>query len=611
MANISVVLKKSLDHLLCAVCHLKVANFDALLEHTEAKALVSSSQIEDPAQRAVDAAAKNSSFFKPSRLATLAIASQSPITSVALIESGLLTTLTKGIHNKFGALIEDEFSVARETKVRTTTEFELSSTQLAPALSFLSRCAAQPVVKTHLGENVEFWNTALLYLCSTSLFRLGVTERYVMRTECLSTAEHVAVESAMLQLLSAFILCHPKNQAMITQTLCNIMNGINSFEAGSSQGHAKDFQVLPVTGFTRRLILQLLLQDEQITVCLHSPTSPTPLVPITKNFLHQEEWQPCFGAGYSFKLLKVKLSATLDDISALAFHTVFDTPCQETTSDTVSDKKLREDKLAAYDDLALVGGLDLLESLSIAAGINVKNKRSDKLSQPASSQSARMPDLEQMIPENPICHFHKALGSAPLPGKLTVAQLMALLIEKGLPAGMPFLELTSPRVGVQPHEVEISVSQVAPLLSPLQSFASFGGLGIVSTHLPSNTPPHSSSSVNYPSYSSCLALPMSLSATVLSTVPAHSLAAFGLFVRLPGYAEELLKDRFKAQYLLRLLLGAEDDGEGGKLYMSSTLAPPPLPGGLLTFCAYSFEVHDSLFHNLEWSNGFQWPAMGK
>lgn len=50
---------------------------------------------------------------------------------------------------------------------------------------------------------------------------------------------------------------------------------------------------------------------------------------------------------------------------------------------------------------------------------------------------------------------------------------------------------------------------------------------------------------------------------VTPSVPPHSLVAFGLFLRLPGYAEVLLRDRKKAQCLLRLVLGVSDDGEGG------------------------------------------------
>jgi len=65
---------------------------------------------------------------------------------------------------------------------------------------------------------------------------------------------------------------------------------------------------------------------------------------------------------------------------------------------------------------------------------------------------------------------------------------------------------------------------------------------------------------------------------VTPSVPPHSLVAFGLFLRLPGYAEVLLRDRKKAQCLLRLVLGVSDDGEGGEIFNSS-VAPslPTLP----------------------------------
>jgi baculoviral IAP repeat-containing protein 6 (apollon) len=65
---------------------------------------------------------------------------------------------------------------------------------------------------------------------------------------------------------------------------------------------------------------------------------------------------------------------------------------------------------------------------------------------------------------------------------------------------------------------------------------------------------------------------------VTPCVPPHSLVAFGLFLRLPGYAEVLLRDRKKAQCLLRLVLGVSDDGEGGEIFNSS-VAPslPTLP----------------------------------
>jgi len=57
--------------------------------------------------------------------------------------------------------------------------------------------------------------------------------------------------------------------------------------------------------------------------------------------------------------------------------------------------------------------------------------------------------------------------------------------------------------------------------------------------------------------------PAAKQATV-SSVPQHSLAAFGLFLRLPAYSDVLLRDKMRAQCLLRLVLGVTGDGEGSK-----------------------------------------------
>ena len=54
-----------------------------------------------------------------------------------------------------------------------------------------------------------------------------------------------------------------------------------------------------------------------------------------------------------------------------------------------------------------------------------------------------------------------------------------------------------------------------------------------------------------------------IGASMLPSIPPHSLVSFGVFLRLPGYADVLLKERRKAQCLLRLVLGVTDDGEGG------------------------------------------------
>lgn len=47
-------------------------------------------------------------------------------------------------------------------------------------------------------------------------------------------------------------------------------------------------------------------------------------------------------------------------------------------------------------------------------------------------------------------------------------------------------------------------------------------------------------------------------------IPPHSLAAFGLFLGLPRFADILLGEREGAQCMLRLVMGVTDDADGSK-----------------------------------------------
>lgn len=49
--------------------------------------------------------------------------------------------------------------------------------------------------------------------------------------------------------------------------------------------------------------------------------------------------------------------------------------------------------------------------------------------------------------------------------------------------------------------------------------------------------------------------------TMPSVIPPHSLMAFGQFLKLPNYAEWLIRDRKQAQCLLRLVLGGGDEAD--------------------------------------------------
>ncbi|KAG8504819.1 Baculoviral IAP repeat-containing protein 6, partial [Galemys pyrenaicus] len=154
-----------------------------------------------------------------------------------------------------------------------------------------------------------------------------------------------------------------------------------------------------------------------------------------------------------------------------------------------------------------------------------------------------------------------------------------------------------------------SLLETCPIQSPLQVFAGMGGLALIAERLPMLYPEviqqvsapvvasttqekpkdsdqfewvtiEQSGELVYEAPETIAAEPPPIKSAVqtMSPIPAHSLAAFGLFLRLPGYAEVLLKERKHAQCLLRLVLGVTDDGEGSHILQSpSANVLPTLP----------------------------------
>lgn len=129
----------------------------------------------------------------------------------------------------------------------------------------------------------------------------------------------------------------------------------------------------------------------------------------------------------------------------------------------------------------------------------------------------------------------------------------------------------------------MKAADLEPLHSPLQVFSSRGGLSLLAHYLPNVYPENPKPFMSYaekeksPPVSEWVKVEHSddiyedLEDTVSDTtskrslnmsVPQHSLAAFGLFLRLPAYSDVLLRDKVTAQCLLRLVLGVTGDGEG-------------------------------------------------
>ena len=136
------------------------------------------------------------------------------------------------------------------------------------------------------------------------------------------------------------------------------------------------------------------------------------------------------------------------------------------------------------------------------------------------------------------------------------------------------------------EQSQIKAADLEPLHSPLQIFSSRGGLSLLAHYLPTVYPenpktllPYTTEREKSPPVNEWVKVEQAddiyedVDDTLTDTsskmplnlsVPQHSLAAFGLFLKLPTYSEVLLRDKIKAQCLLRLVLGVTGDGEGSK-----------------------------------------------
>ena len=566
-------MKQSVDHLIGALSFVFPTYYEVLLELTGTKEVLKQHR-----KKSVDAGGELSSLLSsPSRLATLATASQSAVTSEMLLNSGLLELMVQGIMDvchsacQSQSLGKDDSSSVSEKNLSQRRN-SVSINHIQHLLRFLTCCCKEPAIKDWMGEGgYQFWFLLLTKLCGGP----GVHTSLLFSTpgiaSSISRYASFAVETATVELLCNCVHFHPKNQEKMACLLVETIGGQPSSNASDLSSKPKTTS--HVSGFIRQLILQMLLEEETIPICLHIESDLNLQTFKGFDFFHKQGWHPRFGAGHSFLLVSAKLSSRLENLSEQILLPKPDKPVE-----TAPEEKLTKHPMEGIADPSDFGyeGFEFLESVSLAAGLNVKSKRAEKNESSATKENNPATVQNQNQRRNLSCSFyHELLGD--VPQTVTLAQLLQTLMNRGLPCGISYIELTCKIQGEASLQNGFSNSE--PLLSPLDVFAKHDGLAQLSVHLPchiimpsSLTPDTEGGGTEaenteerLPSYPTQLPLPLvSLPASVLSTVPAHSLVAFGLFIRLPGYYEVLLQDNLRARYLLRLLLGAKQDGDGGR-----------------------------------------------
>lgn len=345
IADDNLALKYSLDSILCAFCYTKAELFPRLLQHmkvlvpnlsTDPAASISDdrkdskSMTDDSKQNF----ANNSEWYErlvirplselyltDDQLETIALVSRSPTAIQQLLDSGLPKLLSSSIleycQNK---------SKSRMAQLDKITAI----------LKFFADVSEEKVMRDWLGSSDAsmFWSPLLNHLC----------KRTFTRSSTLKTEAHSRLEEVCVRFLSRCCLCHISNQTLLAKVLCEVISE-------QTQG---------ITGFMRRLILQLLLENEKVPVCVTSDetvykTSATSFVPI----------HPAFKQNHNTAFLYLGTNVTLADI--LDHHISFTSTVK---SDNVTKKESSKNDLKGLFAMAMADS-----DLSMAAGVTAKDKR--------------------------------------------------------------------------------------------------------------------------------------------------------------------------------------------------------------------------------------------
>uniref|UniRef100_A0A8B9PJH6 Dual E2 ubiquitin-conjugating enzyme/E3 ubiquitin-protein ligase BIRC6 n=1 Tax=Apteryx owenii TaxID=8824 RepID=A0A8B9PJH6_APTOW len=679
----NMVLKKAVDSLLCSMCHIHPNYFSLLMgwmgitpppmqcQHRlsmtdDSKKQDLSSSLTDDSKNAQAPLA-----LTESHLATLAASSQSPEAIKQLLDSGLPSLLVRSLasfcfnHTSSSDCTAQSMDITQERLRRHHVpqhfnKMPITADLVAPVLRFLTEVGNSHIMKDWLGgsEVNPLWTSLLFLLCHSGATSGGhnVTPQQTSArssllfstvTTGLTTQQRTAIENATVAFFLQCISCHPNNQRLMAQVLCEL------FQSSPQRGN------LPtsgnISGFIRRLFLQLMLEDEKVTLFLQSPC---PLYKGRINATSHVIQHPMYGAGHKFRTLHLPVSTTLAEV----LDRVSDTP--SITAKLINEQKEDKEK-KNYEEKEKVkaeNGFQDNYSVVVASGLKSQSKRavSSTPPRPPSRRGRVMADKVGTSSSGgesssktisvPVFHlYHKLLPGQPLPAEMTLAQLLTLLYDRKLPQGYRSIDLTvklgskvisdpslsktdsfkrlhtekgeyllgpcpedeaiSPGDECMDAVLDESLLETCPIQSPLQVFAGMGGLALIAERLPMLYPDviqqvstpvvtsttqekqkdsdqfewvtiEQSGELVYEAPETIAAEPPPIKSTVqtMSPIPAHSLAAFGLFLRLPGYAEVLLKERKHAQCLLRLVLGVTDDGEGSHILQSpSANVLPTLP----------------------------------
>ncbi|XP_058461839.1 baculoviral IAP repeat-containing protein 6 isoform X2 [Malaya genurostris] len=489
-------------------------------------------------------------------------------------------------------------------------------------LEFFTEVCSEGHMRDWLGcfEGSIFWEPILLLLCNNKLANITPD---VTPQACLD------LEECLIKFLSKVTSCHPKNQEVLTVNLISVIrksdsntstnNSAASLSSGSNR--TSNGGKSCISGFTRRLVLQILLESEKIMIAVRSDL---PLQSKDHN-LYNVSHHPSKRPNAHFLLFYVstncKCQEILDHCTTVYNQIIPNLPSDSRVGEVLAGSSGATHVAGGSDSRKELWEMGLgMEFLSVAAGVTAKDKRLKEAKNQATTMKQKdimsmfkmkIDDPKLSAPDG-VALTHTAVPNGLITSDATISQILAMLKSVGISLSTPCInlnliesknksdiDLTCESSSSSTATPLLKAADFIPLPSPLQIFSSRGGLSLLAHFLPTVYPetPKSQQQLGdkeksppgndwvkveqneeiYEDLDDFLAESLPKTQTI-SAVPQHSLAAFALFLKLPAYSEVLLRDKVRAQCLLRLILGVTGDGEGNEIYslaLSSSL--PTLP----------------------------------
>lgn len=341
-----------------------------------------------------------------SQLDTVAMACQSPLAIYQLIDSGLPNLFTSAIlefchrmsnkENSKDQKMEEDRCLTDMDKVNISNNSiypMVNVIKITKILDFLSQICTEGHMRDWLGsyEGSVFWEPLLTLLCNNKLQTSFLDDES-------TNQPYLELEETVIKFLSNVTACHPKNQDTLTTNLIsvirtternnyniNINNVLNkNFDGFSSPLNMK----YSISGFTRRLVLQILLESEKIAISVRSD------LPLQKkeNSIALISNHPSKKSNSHHVLFYTSINTRCQDIlenCVSAYNNLIPSMNMDNRqSDVLSSNSdsSRSDQRKEKDLWDWGLGMNLgMEFLSVAAGVTAKDKRLKEVKNQANS----------------------------------------------------------------------------------------------------------------------------------------------------------------------------------------------------------------------------------